>query len=144
MRVKVEDVVLMEPVARKLLSYEWETPAKSYNVFKVINGVLEQNKFFSTEKIKIFKKYGTMDGEYIKIKPQNEEKYKKEVNDLLELEVEIPDVEFDMEDVFKSGYIESEDTESKCEKLTPLDMYRIETFLNRIQDYSIALAKQDN
>lgn len=144
MRVKVEDVVLMEPVARKLLSYEWETPAKSYNVFKVINGVLEQNKFFSTEKIKIFKKYGTMDGEYIKIKPQNEEKYKKEVNDLLEFEVEIPDVEFDMEDVFKSGYIESEDTESKCEKLTPLDMYRIETFLNRIQDYSIALAKQDN
>ena len=143
MRVKVEDVVLMEPVARKLLSYEWETPAKSYNVFKVINGVLEQNKFFSTEKIKIFKKYGTMNGEYIKIKPQNEEKYKKEVNDLLELKVEIPDVEFDMEDVFKSGYIESEDTESKCEKLTPLDMYRIETFLNRIQDYSIALATQD-
>lgn len=143
MRVKVEDVVLMEPVARKLLSYEWETPAKSYNVFKVINGVLEQNKFFLTEKSKLFKKYGVVEGEYIKIKPQNEEKYKKEVNDLLELEVEIPDVEFNMEDVFKSGYIESEDTESKCEKLTPLDMYRIETFLNRIQDYSIALATQD-
>lgn len=143
MRVKVEDVVLMEPVARKLLSYEWETPAKSYNVFKVINGVLEQNKFFLTEKSKLFKKYGVAEGEYIKIKPQNEEKYKKEVNDLLELEVEIPDVEFNMEDVFKSGYIESEDTESKCEKLTPLDMYRIETFLNRIQDYSIALATQD-
>ena len=144
MRVKVEDVVLMEPVARKLLSYEWETPAKSYNVFKVINGVLEQNKFFLTEKSKLFKKYGVTEGEYIKIKPQNEEKYKKEVNDLLEFQVEIPDVEFNMEDVFKSGYIESEDTESKCEKLTPLDMYRIETFLNRIQDYSIALAKQDN
>lgn len=143
MRVKVEDVVLMEPVARKLLSYEWETPIKSYNVFKVINGILEQNKFFSTEKSKLFKKYGVTEGEYIKIKPQNEKKYKEEVEKLLEVEVEIPDIEFVLDDVFNAGYIESTDAESKCEKLTPLDMYRIETFLNRIQDYSIALATQD-
>ena len=143
MRVKVEDVVLMEPVAKKLLSYEWETPVKSYNVFKVINGVLEQNKFFLTEKSKLFKKYGVTEGEYIKIKPQNEKKYKEEVEKLLEVEVEIPDIEFVLDDVFKAGYIESTDVESKCEKLTPLDMYRIETFLNRIQEYSIALATQD-
>lgn len=59
--------------------------------------------------------------------------------------MEIPDVEFNLQDVMDSGYIDPEIDAEKVNKLTPIDMYRIETFLNHVQDYSIALAtKSEN
>ena len=36
-KVKIRDIMMIEPVGKKLISYEWGTPAKSYNVFKVID-----------------------------------------------------------------------------------------------------------
>lgn len=144
-KVKIRDIMLIEPVGKKLISYEWETPAKSYNVFKVIDAVFGQRQFFSSEKTKLFKKYGEQEGSTLKIKDEFVEQYKREIDSLLELEVEIPDVEFNLQDVMDSGYIDPEIDTEKVNKLTPIDMYRIETFLNHVQDYSIALAtKSEN
>lgn len=139
-KVKIRDIMLIEPVGKKLISYEWETPAKSYNVFKVIDAAFEQRQFFTSEKSKLFKKYGEQEGTTLKIKDEFVSQYKEEIESLLDLEVEIPDVEFSLQDVMASGYIESEIETEKVNKLTPIDMYRIETFLNHVQDYSIALA----
>ena len=57
MKLKIKDVMVFEPVATKLLNYEWKTPQMSYNVFKIANSVLEQKKFFMIEKSKLFQKY---------------------------------------------------------------------------------------
>lgn len=144
-KVKIRDIMLIEPVGKKLISYEWKTPAKSYNVFKVIDAVFGQRQFFSSEKAKLFKKYGDQEGSTLRIKDEFVEQYKREIDSLLELEVEIPDVEFNLQDVMDSGYIDPEIDAEKVNKLTPIDMYRIETFLNHVQDYSIALAtKSEN
>lgn len=137
-KVKIRDIMLIEPVGKKLISYEWETPAKSYNVFKVIDAVFGQRQFFSSEKTKLFKKYGEQEGSTLKIKDEFVEQYKREIDSLLELEVEIPDVEFNLQDVMDSGYIDSELESEKINKLTPIDMYRIETFLNKVQEYAIS------
>ena len=137
MKVKLEDIMLIEPVGKKLISYEWPTPSKSYNVFKVIDVVFEQRQFFTSEKAKLFKKYGEQKGNNLIIKNEFVSQYKKEIESLLDLEVEIPDVEFSLQDVMDSGYIDSEIEAEKVNKLTPIDMYRIETFLNRVQEYSI-------
>lgn len=130
MKLKIKDVMVFEPVATKLLNYEWKTPQMSYNVFKIANSVLEQKKFFMIEKSKLFQKYGEIRGENIVIKKGNEDVFQKSIDELLDMEVEIPEIEFTLDDVLDVGYIQSEDVGEKCEKLTPLDMYRIETFLN--------------
>ena len=144
MKVKLEDIMLIEPVGKKLISYEWPTPSKSYNVFKVIDAVFEQRQFFTSEKTKLFKKYGEQEGNTLIIKNEFVSQYKEEIETLLDLEVEIPNIEFSLQDVMDSSYIESEIETERVNKLTPIDMYRIETFLNHVKDYSIAVAIKDN
>lgn len=133
MKTKIKEVMIFEPVASKLLNYEWETPKISYSVFKLVNFVLEQKRFFGIEKSKLFKKYGEADGENIKIKEENKDIFQKEIDELLSVNVELPEIEFTMDDVLKVTYIESNEVAEREEKLTPLDMYRIETFLNHAQ-----------
>lgn len=130
MKLRIKDIMVFEPVATKLLNYEWKTPQKSYNVFKIVNSVLEQKKFFMIEKSKLFQKYGETQGESIIIKKGNEDIFQKSIDELLDMEIEIPEIEFTLDDVLEVGYIQSENVGEKHEKLTPLDMYRIETFLN--------------
>lgn len=130
MKLRIKDVMVFEPVAQKLLNYEWQTPQKSYNVFQTVNSVLEESRFFHNEKSKLFKKYGEVHGNNIKIKKEFEETFEKEVDNILEMEIDFPQVNFTLDDVLEVGYIKSEEVDGKSEKLTPLDMYRIETFLN--------------
>ncbi len=134
MKAKIKDIMSFEPATTKLLNYEWKSPKTSYNVFVVVNAVLEESKFFKIEKSKLFKKYGKAEGEVVKIKPEHISEFQKSIDSLLELEVNIPNPEFTMDDVLSVNYVEQEETHTKVEKLTPMDMYRIETFLNNVKE----------
>lgn len=136
MELTIKDIMVFEPVAMKLLNYEWETPKISYNVFKLSNFILEEKRFFFMERSKLFKKYGKADGDNVKITEDNASIFQDEISSLLSMKVAVPEIEFTMDDVFRVEYIKSNELEEASEKLTPLDMCRIEAFLNAVNKHN--------
>lgn len=132
MELTIKDIMVFEPVAMKLLNYEWATPKISYNIFKLSNFILEQKRFFFIERSKLFQKYGTTDGDNVKITENNTSTFQNEISSLLSMKVTVPEIEFTMDDVLNVGYIKSSEVTEPSEKLTPLDMCRIEAFLNAV------------
>ena len=136
MELTIKDIMVFEPVAMKLLNYEWETPKISYNIFKLSNFILEEKRFFFIERSKLFQKYGKADGERIKIAEENSSTFHNEINSLLSMKVTVPEIEFTMDDVLNVGYIKTSEVVEPSEKLTPLDMCRIEAFLDAINKHN--------
>lgn len=136
MELTIKDIMVFEPVAMKLLNYEWETPKISYNIFKLSNFILEEKRFFFIERSKLFQKYGKADGERIKIAEENSSTFHNEINSLLSMKVTVPEIEFTMDDVLNVEYIKTSEVAEPSEKLTPLDMCRIEAFLDAINKHN--------
>lgn len=55
MELTLKNIVLMEPVASKLLYYEWATPKLSYDVFKLSEFVMTQVRFLMLREQSSFK-----------------------------------------------------------------------------------------
>ena len=143
MEVILKNIVLMEPVVSKLLYYEWATPKLSYDVFKLSEFVMAQVKFFYVERAKLFQKYGEKYGENVKIKPENETKFQKEINDLISMKIPAPDLHITLDDILNVKYIDSTELSELHEKLTPMDMCRLEAFFNDTQSDSVEYIEVD-
>ena len=64
---------------------------ESYNIAKLIRAVDAELAVYNSERMKLFKKYGELieDGKKYRVLPENEELFYKELNELLEQEVEL-------------------------------------------------------
>lgn len=132
MKAKIQDILMFKKAAEKLLQSAWKDPRKSYEVFKLIDSLDVERAFYERERFKLAVALGEEGekGAYT-VKPENEEEYHKKLEELLDMQVEIPDVTFTMDDVL--------DTQCNGKNdgwYTPLDMYRIETFLNNVKELS--------
>ena len=133
MELTLKNIVLMEPVASKLLYYEWATPKLSYDVFKLSEFVMTQVRFFNAERAKLFQKYGEKSGENVKIKAENETQFQNEINGLISMKIPAPDLHITLDDILNVKYIDSTELSEPHEKLTPMDMCRLEAFFNDMQ-----------
>lgn len=133
MELTLKNIVLMEPVASKLLYYEWATPKLSYDVFKLSEFVMAQVRFFHVERAKLFQKYGEKSGENVKIKTENETQFQKEINELISMKIPAPDLHITLDDILDVKYIDPIELSEPHEKLTPMDMCRLEAFFHDMQ-----------
>lgn len=133
MEITLKNIVLMEPVASKLLYYEWATPKLSYDIFKLSEFIVAQVKFFYVERAKLFHKYGEKSEDNVKIKSENEAQFQKEINDLISMKIPAPDLHITLDDILNVKYIDSTELSEPHEKLTPMDMCRLEAFFNDMQ-----------
>lgn len=133
MEITLKNIVLMEPVASKLLYYEWATPKLSYDIFKLSEFIMAQVKFFYVERAKLFHKYGEKSEDNVKIKSENEAQFQKDINELISMKIPAPKLDITLDDILGVRYIESTEPDKPHEKLTPIDMCRLEAFFNEVK-----------
>lgn len=76
-------------VAMKLNMVSFRTPQKNLAVYRFVNAMKEAQKFVDIERSKLFEKYGEKeDDSTTVIKPENIEIFKKELYDILDMEIE--------------------------------------------------------
>lgn len=121
----MKDLAALEETIKKLIYVSFDNPSKNYRVMKFCNKALEEIKFFKNEKYKLFQELGVIDGDAMKILPENEEKFKNKVSELLEFEVsEIPELGIDIDDLINCKYSKDEEN-----WLNAMDMYCIEELI---------------
>lgn len=89
----------------------------SYEFGKLAKRLSEEQQIFCENKIKLYNKYSTVDSENVKsIKPENQEKFLNEYNELFNMEVDIP---FSPISISNLGDI----------KITPIDIIALYKFI---------------
>lgn len=132
MKSKLKDILMLKSVSSKLLQSSWKSPKKSYEVFKIISSLDEEEAFYERERFKLAVSLGeeVEKGKYT-IKPENEEEYRKKIEELLEMTIDIPEITFTIDDV-----LDSQCASENQNWYTPLDMFRIEKFLNNAKNFN--------
>lgn len=130
MSITIKDLVQNKDVLFKLVQNKWDSPKKSYEVYKFYMELESQVNFFTREKEKLAKLWGEANenGTY-NIKEENQERFLDELQKILEIAPELPELNITMEDVVNTKY-----TDDKESWLTPVEMYRIEEFLKKLNN----------
>ena len=111
--MKLSTVVNAIPVISKLMSKELPV-IQSYEVAKLARRIDEETKLYNEQRQKLLQKYGDQDGEKYVIRPENVDVCNGELEELLNIDVDIP---------------EKIDILSTNVALTPAEMIAIEDFL---------------
>lgn len=130
MSITIKDLVQNKDVLFKLVQNKWDSPKKSYEVYKFYMELESQVNFFGREKAKLAKLWGEVNenGTY-NIKEENKEQFLNELQKILEITPELPELNITMEDVVNTKYTDDKET-----WLTPVEMYRIEEFLKKLDN----------
>lgn len=130
MSITIKDLVQNKDILFKLVQNKWDSPKKSYEVYKFYMELESQVNFFTREKAKLAKLWGEVNenGTY-DIKEENKERFLDELQKILEIAPELPELNITMEDVVNTKY-----TDDKESWLTPVEMYRIEEFLKKLNN----------
>lgn len=111
--MKLSTVVNAIPVISKLMSKELPV-IQSYAVAKLARRIDEETKLYNEQRQKLLQKYGEQDGDKYVIRPENVDVCNGELEELLNIDVDIP---------------EKIDILSTDVALTPAEMIVIEDFL---------------
>lgn len=137
MSVTIKDIIINKDVLFKLVQNKWDSPQKSYNVYKFYMEVESQIGFFERERAKLARTLGeSVDGNRFKIKKENEPEYQSEIDKLIEMEVNLPKLEITVEDVSNTQY-----TDDKESWYTPIEFYKLEKFLNKLNNTADNIAE---
>ena len=91
MGITIKDIMISKDVLFKLVQNKWDSPRKSYEIYKFYMELESQIKFFERERAKLAKTLGdSVDGNSFKITEENESKYQSELDTLLNMSVELP------------------------------------------------------
>ena len=132
MSITIKDLVQTKDVLFKLVQNKWDSPKKSYEMYKFYMELECQVGFFHSERSKLAKIWGEMNenGTY-DIKDENKEKFLDEIQKILDIVPELPKLNITMDDVVNTKY-----TDDKDSWLTPVEMYQIEMFLDKMNQNS--------
>lgn len=131
MKLTIKDVMLNKDILFKLVQNKWDSPRKSYEVYKFYMELEAQIKFFERERAKLAKTLGeSVDENRFKIKEENESKYQSEINNLLDMKVELPELTINIDDVANTQY-----TDDKDSWYTPIEFYKLEKFLEKSKNH---------
>lgn len=132
MSITIKDLMQNKDVLFKLVQNKWDSPKKSYEVYKFYMELESQVNFFERERSKLAKIWGEMNenGTY-NIKGENKEKFLDEIQKILDIVPELPKLNITMDDVVNTKY-----TDDKDSWLTPVEMYQIEMFLDKMNQNS--------
>lgn len=111
--MKLSTVVNAIPVISKLMSKELPV-IQSYDVAKLARRIDEETKLYNEQRQKLLQKYGEQDGEKYVIRPENVDVCNGELEELLNIDVDIPE----KIDILSTNVV-----------LTPAEMIAIEDFL---------------
>lgn len=128
--MKIRDLVSNKESFFKLIQCSWDSPKKSYNFYRFYNNIEKEILFFERERAKLAKQFGeSIDGIKYSIKEENKEMYLEEINKILDTEVDIINPDVTMDDISNVKY-----TGDDSEWLSPIEMYKLESFLNKINN----------
>lgn len=132
MPITIKDLVQTKDILSKLVQNKWDSPKKSYEMYKFYIELESQVGFFHNERSKLAKIWGEMNenGTY-DIKDENKEKFLSEIQKILDIVPELPKLNITMDDVVNTKY-----TDDKDSWLTPVEMYQIEMFLDKMNQNS--------
>lgn len=129
-KLTIKDIMLNKGVLFKLVQNKWDSPRKSYEVYKFYMELESQVKFFERERAKLAKTLGeSVDGNRFKIKEENEHKYQFELDNLLNMSVELPKLMITIDDVANTQY-----TDDKESWYTPVEFYKLEKFFEKMNN----------
>lgn len=127
MKLTIKDIMLNKDVLFKLVQNKWDSPKKSYEIYKFYMELESQIKFFERERAKLAKTLGeSVDENRFKIKEENESKYQSELDTLLNMNVELPELTINIDDVANTQY-----TDDKESWYTPVEFYKLEKLLEK-------------
>ncbi len=73
---------------QKLMATSFDSPSTNKKVFDWCNAVSPMIAFRENERVKLIEKYGENRGDVFAVKPENMADFRKEYNDVLEMETE--------------------------------------------------------
>ncbi len=111
--MKLSTVVNALPGICSLMSKELHV-RESYEVEKIARRIDEETKLYNEQRQKLLQKYGDQDGEKYVIRPENVDVCNGELEELLNIDVDIPE----KIDILSTNVV-----------LTPAEMIAIEDFL---------------
>ena len=86
--MKLKELVNLKPSLEKLIVQD--LPIKiAYKLSKLVKRLNEEYVIYSKNKNNLFEKYGTKEKEKITVKPENMKQFKKDLEELLEIEVKM-------------------------------------------------------
>ena len=127
MKITIKDIMLNKDVLFKLVQNKWDSPKKSYEVYRFYMEIESHIAFFERERAKLARTLGEPCGEErYQIKPENQSEYNQEIERILDVPIELPSLSITIDDIANTQY-----TDNKDSWYTPIEFYKFEKFLEK-------------